>query len=180
MPSTHAAIALTLSLLAAAWIPMSAVAGSVLASVACALAAVTFFYVGRRTTNASVAEFGYPSSLRRVLLRVALFAIIIPNLLTALLYSTVLADGSSGEMGWAMRALFLVVLLPVSVVLAAYHGVPTILGGALLQILETNAPLPMWAWLVTLSAAFYAFLGGLFVLIAHAGTHRAAQKHRWR
>jgi hypothetical protein len=155
-------------------------AGSAIASAAGTLAAVIFFLVGRWATNKSVAEFGYWSSLWRVLLRVAVFAIIIPNLLTALLYSTVLDEGSREETGWAMRGLWVALFLPLSIALAAYHGVPTILGGALLQTLEANAPLPTWAWLVALSAVFYTFLGGALVLIAHAGTQRSARKHRWR
>jgi hypothetical protein len=178
MSSIHAAIALTLSLVAAAWIPMSIIAGSAIASVAWALAAVAFFWVGRRATNKSITEFGYQTSRRRIFLRVVVFAIVIPNLLTALLYATVLDEGSSGEMGPAMRGLWLVVFLPISVVLAAYHGVPTILGGTLLQTLEANAPMPMWAWLIALSTVFYAFLGVLFVLIAHGRTRRSDRKHR--
>jgi hypothetical protein len=180
MSSTHAAIALSLSLMAAPWIPMSVLAGSAIASVVWTLAAAGFFFVGRLATNKSVTEFGFPSSLWRVLLRTAVFAIIIPNLLTALLYSTVLDESSSGEMGRAMHVLWVVLILPVSVALAAYHGAPTIIGGALLQTLEANVPMPMWAWLMALSTVFYAFLGALFVLTAHAGTQRSVQKHRWR
>jgi hypothetical protein len=176
--SSHAAIALTLSMVAAPWIPMSIMAGSTIASIAWALAAVTFSIVGRWAANRSIAQFGYESSRWRVLLRLALFAIIIPNLLTALLYSTVLDEGSSGEMGRAARGLWVVLVLPISVVLAAYHGVPTILGGTLLETMEANAPMPLWAWLIALSTVFYAFLGVLFVLAAHARTRWSARKHR--
>lgn len=156
---------------------MSAVTGSVLAGIAWTLATVVFFFVGRGAANKSIAQFGYQSSRWRVLLRVALFAIIIPNLLTALLYSTVLDASSSGEMGKVMRGLWLVVVLPISIVLAAYHGAPTIIGGSLLQILEANAPMPMWAWLTALSTVFYAFLGVSFVLLAHVRTPWSTRRH---
>jgi len=178
MSSTHAAIALTLSMVAAPWIPMSIMAGSTIAGVAWALAAVPFFMAGRWAANRSITQFGYQTSRWRVLLRLAVFAIVIPNLLTALLYSTVLDEGSSGEMGQTARGLWVVLVLPISIVLAAYHGVPTILGGTLLQTLEANAPMPMWAWLIALSTVFYSFLGVLFVLIAHARTRWSARKHR--
>jgi hypothetical protein len=178
MSSTHAAIALTLSMVAASWMPMSIMAGSAVVGAAWTLAAVTFFIVGRWAANKSIAQFGYQSSRWRVLLRLAVFAIVIPNLLTALLYSTILDEGSSGEMGRAARGLWVVLILPISVVLAAYHGVPTILGGTLLQTMGANAPMPMWSWLIALSAVFYAFLGALFVLAAHARTRWSARKHR--
>jgi hypothetical protein len=122
-----------------------------------------------RLASRAIDRFGFRASRRRVTLMVALWVIVIPCVLSSIVFWVLLGPPGS-RFAEARPALWFLTTLTLTIPIGLYHAAPAMIGSTIVQSLSLNgmfSSLPVEAWSILYSVAAYGFLTIAVVIGSH-------------